>query len=532
MEEKLEYVRRVTVDLANSRDVENISLGELERMAEKTGVRTVYGSLAFNSKVRSRSAKFTVHIGSNRVLQRNLTPVQLDIYRRSFETVLKVKEYLEKLKVIRIDRMIGDNPYFTPSCILLLSSRSLDSYRLGYMWVKTLFEPSSGNPSLYLVDVPEWPETQILVFPEIGVTYVLGTDYFGEVKKGFLRMAMWYAKQIGMLGLHAGAKVAYVRSDGKLKTYSMLLFGLSGTGKTTHSCHNHYLNEEGENVEIVQDDVVFLMKDGSILGSERGFFVKTDGISKIHQPVLYKALTMPNVVFENVLVDKKGRVRFEDSTLTKNGRAIVPMENLRPYASKSVNIPSLEYLDGLKIFFITRRNTILPPIEKLSPEKAAAVFMLGESVETSAGDPKKAGKPVNVVGTNPFIVGDEAEEGNWIYEFLIENKGEVDCYLLNTGSVGAKAGSKGVKITVEISSKIIRAALKDEVEWKRNEYLGAYVPKKVDSVNIAKYEPERYYTPGDLAKLSAKLSKERMNWLSQFDGLDRKILNSILPKGG
>jgi hypothetical protein len=32
----------------------------------------------------------------------------------------------------------------------------------------------------------------------------------------------------------------------------------------------------GEGIEIVQDDVVFLKKDGSAYGTEKGFFLKTD----------------------------------------------------------------------------------------------------------------------------------------------------------------------------------------------------------------------------------------------------------------
>jgi phosphoenolpyruvate carboxykinase (ATP) len=89
-------------------------------------------------------------------------------------------------------------------------------------------------------------------------------------------MAMWTAKQNGMLGLHAGAKIVKARDrNGKTRKYSMILFGLSATGKTTHACHNHGLVEDGEGQEIVQDDVIFLRTDGSALGSERGFYIKT-----------------------------------------------------------------------------------------------------------------------------------------------------------------------------------------------------------------------------------------------------------------
>ena len=78
-----------------------------------------------------------------------------------------------------------------------------------------------------------------MCFPDEGLTIVLGIDYVGEVKMGFLRMAMWEAKKAGMLSLHAGSKLLTAKQpDGSTGNYGMLLFGLSGTGKTTHSCHD------------------------------------------------------------------------------------------------------------------------------------------------------------------------------------------------------------------------------------------------------------------------------------------------------
>jgi len=73
-----------------------------------------------------------------------------------------------------------------------------------------------------------------------------------------------------------------------------------------------------------------------------------------------------------------------------------------------------------KIVFITRRNDVVPVCARLTSEQAAAYFMLGESIETSAGDPTKAGQAKREVGTNPFIVGPEAEEG--VLEDLLESE--------------------------------------------------------------------------------------------------------------
>jgi phosphoenolpyruvate carboxykinase (ATP) len=71
------------------------------------------------------------------------------------------------------------------------------------------------------------------------------------------------------------------------------------------------------------------------------------------------------------------------------------------------------------VFFITR-NPAMPPVAKLTPEEAAVAFMLGESVQTSAGDPSKAGGRIRVVGTNPFIMGSQGEEGNRFRDLIAD----------------------------------------------------------------------------------------------------------------
>ncbi|MDI6691187.1 MAG: phosphoenolpyruvate carboxykinase (ATP), partial [Candidatus Bathyarchaeota archaeon] len=214
------------------------------------------------------------------MLQRQLSQRQREILKNAPKTVELVHKYVKLAPLVCVERTMGDNPYFNPHCTLYVSVHRKEMIRLAYMVGQTLFPLREGapGPKLYLLYVPEWQEKdrQILVFPEIGVTYVLGSDYYGEAKKGFLRMAMWTAKQEGMLGVHAGAKIVRARDKtGRIRRYSMILFGLSATGKTTHACHNHGLLDDEEGQEIVQDDVIFIRPDGSALGSERGFYLKT-----------------------------------------------------------------------------------------------------------------------------------------------------------------------------------------------------------------------------------------------------------------
>jgi len=514
---------------------------ELRRTAERYGVRTVYGNYNFVSTVKNRSAWLTVYIGSPKVLQRQVDQKQKKILRNVPKTVELVNEYVKRAPLVCVERTMGNNSYFNPHCTLYVSVHRKEMIRLAYMVGQTLFafRNKAPGPEFYLLYVPEWQEKdrQILVFPEIGVTYVLGSDYYGEAKKGFLRMAMWAAKQKGMLGIHAGAKIVKAKDEaGKIKRYSMILFGLSATGKTTHACHNHGLLEDGEGQEIVQDDVVFIRPDGSTLGSERGFYLKTGYLDPKVQPIIFRAAISHNTIFENVMVDYLGNVHFDDITLAENGRAIIQRDDLGADKSESVNLPSLAELDGMIIIFITRRNTVVPIASKLTLEQAAAVFMLGESVETSAGDPSRTGESVREVGTNPFIVGDEAFEGNWFYDFLKRHSSKVQCYLLNTGGVGEirkerdgsnKILKQAVRVEIPEMAAIIRGIVRNSVSWKRDPYFDTLVPKKVNGVQMTKFDLSKFYSQEQINFYVDKLKRERREWLKRFEDLNPAILNEV-----
>lgn len=515
---------------------------ELKRAAERYGVRTVYGNYNFMSAVKNRSAWLTVHIGSPKVLQHQLNQKQKEILKDAPKTVELVHEYVKRTPFVCVQRTMGDNRYFNPHCTLYVSVHRKEMIRLVYMVGQTLFPFRKGasGPELYLLCLPEWQEKdrQVLVFPEIGVTYVLGSDYYGEAKKAFLRMAMWTAKQEGMLGVHAGAKIVKARDKtGRIRRYGMILFGLSATGKTTHACHNHGLLEDGEGQEIVQDDVVFIRQDGSALGPERGFYLKTGYLDPKVQPIIFRAAISHNTIFENVMVDYLGNIHFNDTTLTENGRGIIQRDDLGADKSESVNLPSLNELDGMIIIFITRRNTVVPIASKLTPEQAAAAFMLGESVETSAGDPRRAGESVRKVGTNPFIVGDESYEGNWFYDFVKRHNSKVQYYLLNTGGIGevmeyVEGGNKIVKqavLRVEIPemAAIIRGIVRETVEWKQDPYFSTLVPRNVNGAQMTKFDLSKFYSQEQINAYVNKLKKERVEWLQRFENLNPAILNAF-----
>jgi phosphoenolpyruvate carboxykinase (ATP) len=184
----------------------------------------------------------------------------------------------------------------------------------------------------------------------------------------------------------------------------------------------------------------------------------------------------------------------------------------------------LERVDYL--IFITRHNEIVPPVVKLSQEWGAATFMLGESVETSAGDPAEAGKQRRVVGTNPFIVGSEEEEGNMFLKILRANP-HMQCYLLNTGRVGGLTG--GQKITVFDSVKILEMIARDKITWKKDDFWGYEVPADIPGLDMSRFDLNNYYPREKINVLSQALKKERLAWLSRFENIDPGIIKALRP---
>ena len=538
VESFLDFVK----SLPGQRNVRNLNLEELDQEAGQFGRITNTNSRSYYSNVRNRSAGISVVFGGDSVASRNLNERQQAIKEHKGRTLQQVQEYLKRAPLIRVQRTVGDNAEFNPRCNLYLSVQRADNVRQAHLWSHTLrdYDPHSPGPELYLVCIPEWPENerQVMVFPEENLTVVLGIDYVGEVKMGFLRMAMYDVKQEGMLSLHAGSKTAMARQpDGSMKKYGMLFFGLSGTGKTTHACHAHQLDGADESIDILQDDIVALANDGRALGTERGFYLKTEGMNAATQEIIFQALESPETLFENVMLTHAGDIDYTDLSLGGNGRAVIPRTALGGNAGSNINMPALDDLDGMVIAFITRRMTVLPLVSKLNPEQAAAAFMLGESVETTAGDPRRAGESVRVVGTNPFIIGSEADEGNWFYEFVKNNEERVQCYLLNTGGVGEilerdDQGRATVKqpvsrVPIPEMSAIIRGILRNSIEWKPDPLFATQMPEKVEGMDMEKYDLSNFYTPEQVEEYAGRLIEERKAHLASFAGLNERVVNAI-----
>ncbi len=471
------------------------SFEELREFSRPLETTTEYGSPAYVSEFRSRSA------------DRTKNAIDDDFVDEDWRLVERAFSAAETTELVCLERMVGRHPDHAYCCRLFVPE---EYGRVALAWAKLLEPaPEGREPDFYTLQLPDAEETAIRVLPDEGVTVVLGSDYTGEAKKSFLRLFMYRAKLRGGLGLHAGSKRLTLETEEGVSEVHQAFLGLSGTGKSTLTGHGCWL-EFPESAVMLQDDVCALFPD-ALAGSEGGgLYIKTIGLAGEQQPALHHAATQPKAVLENVSVDSDGAVDFDDGSLTTNGRAVVRREDL-PSAATEIDCARAD-----QVFFITR-NPLMGPIARLSPEQAAVAFMLGESVETSAGDPERAGESIRVVGTNPFIVGPEGEEGNRFADLMSQI--DAECFVLNTGSVGA------TEIGVEDTIAILTAAARGEIEWAHDDRLGLEVPEEVPGTEIDAFRPEENVT--DYGSKLAALREERRAYLAGFETLREEICDSV-----
>ena len=417
-----------------------------------------------------------------------------------------------------------------------------------------------------LVDLDNW------------TTFVIGADYFGESKKGALRMLNEHTYQRGGLTLHAGAKAVTIGG----KTVTMAILGLSGTGKTTTT-----FSKQGELTQPIQDDMVTLWPGGEISITENGCFAKTYALTEESEPVIYAGTLDPTAWTENVYVDSKGKFDFSKGRLTveevrryreililtrapqenvdkylrgevkiddvvnvndvpadgwdflvwaQNGRSIIPMKAIKNAADLH-NIPPLKYMGILNRD--EGPDAAYPGIIRFaSPEQAGGYFMLGETTKTSAAG-KERGRTRSPF-TQPFFPQQNGLQPKRFAELVATMPGMV-CWAMNTGWIGGDAldvkAGKALKVKIPHSSAMLEAMLKGGVVWKKDPDFGYEIVDVDSPVNaeLLKKVPAEILNPvlffskaGRMDEYRAwveKMLRERREFLEKY-GVDPAIVRA------
>ncbi|MEO0325241.1 MAG: phosphoenolpyruvate carboxykinase (ATP) [Myxococcota bacterium] len=573
--------------------LENPSQAELRTLAfEHTPAtqRTIAGTVNKVARNKARMAKYT-YVLDDRGADAPWSVNAIE-NAKGRELIARQKAYIEAAgKLIAVDayvglgkRAFGTTWLYTPEGANIAGMQQVLSFpRKDVESPEQLAAPFTPTfrliytPNLFLDDMPG--RQAILVDIESWTTHVMGADYFGESKKGVLRMLNEYVFQQGGLVLHAGAK-AVTRRNGSRVT--MTVMGLSGTGKTTTT-----FSKQGELTEPIQDDMVCLWPEGELSITENGCFAKIDGLSAESEPVIHAGTVSDQAWLENAFLEADGGFDFFKGVLsadevarlkdvllltgadaanvdkyiagevkadevvdalgvpadgwdfvvwTQNGRSIIPMATI-PGAANLHDIPAVK---SMGILNRDEGADAAPPgiVRFASPAQAAGYIMLGETSKTSAAG-KERGKTRSPF-TQPFFPGQHALQAKRFAE-LAATMSDVTMWLMNTGYIGgdgrdAKAGN-ALKVKIPHSSAMLEALLGEEVVWKLDPDFGYEIvdvdaPENaalLEKVPAEILEPRRYYArtgrEGEYEAWVAAMKTQRRTFLERF-AVDAAIVDA------
>jgi phosphoenolpyruvate carboxykinase (ATP) len=475
---------------------------------------TEFDNLNYRSDVTARLSRSTFFVADEEIHQNRISREEAD------DWVRRQDEYLSDRDLVAIEGYIGPDPGFRTGCRLVIEKSQAN---IAAMQTHLYFPPDEAwEPEFTVIYTPGLPapgkpdDRLIIVDLKRWTTRVFGSDYFGESKMGGLRMWNRLVYDEGGLALHAGLKTFPAGSTSDGDEHSMLIIGLSGTGKTTTTFRRQLDSLP------VQDDFVALMPGGVVHTTENGCFAKTFGLDPGDEPTIYRGATHRDAWLENVAVTPDGQVDFFDDSYTANGRCTFPLANIEHRSP--LQVPPARYL-----LVLNRSDHVIPAVARLDRRQAAAYFMLGETKGTSAGGAAEAGKSLRVPGTNPFFFNDDAWQGNRLLE-LLETMPDLQVYLLNTGRIGAEGDrdDRAKQVRIPDSSAIVAGIVSGAIEWEQDPDFGYEVATSVPGVHdVDLLQPGRLYQrqsrTAEYRDWVERLQFERRRYLASYPALDPRV---------
>ncbi len=265
---------------------------------------------------------------------------------------------------------------------------------------------------------------------------ILGTDYAGEMKKGVFTIMNYLMPKQGVLSMHCSATEARDGSD------TSVLFGLSGTGKTTLSADPKRL--------LIGDDE-HCWTDQGVFNIEGGCYAKVIKLSKEQEPDIWNALQF-GAVLENVKFEQTSHlVDYEDTSLTENTRGSYILDSI-----PNAKLPAVGGHPKNVIFLTADAFGVLPPVSKLTPAQAMYHYISGYTAkvagtEQGVKDPEPTFSPCF---GGPFLVWHPTKYAELLAEKL--RKHGAQTWLVNTGWSGGAYGV-GSRIKLKYTRAIIDA---------------------------------------------------------------------------
>ncbi len=303
---------------------------------------------------------------------------------------------------------------------------------------------------------------------------IINTWYGGEMKKGMFSMQNYYLPLQGIASMHCSANTDM---EGK---NTAIFFGLSGTGKTT-------LSTDPKRLLIGDDEHGW--DDEGVFNLEGGCYAKVINLSKENEPDIYGAIKR-DALLENVTVDAKGKIDFNDKSVTENTRVSYPIDHITNIVKK-VNGKSAGPEAKNVIFLSADAFGVLPPVSILTPEQCQYYFLSGFTAKL-AGTERGITEPTPTFSAcfgQAFL---ELHPTKYAEELVKKmQKSGAKAYLVNTGWNGT-----GKRISIPDTRGIIDAILDGSIlkaETKKIPMFDFEVPTALPNVNPAILDPRDTY---------------------------------------
>lgn len=336
---------------------------------------------------------------------------------------------------------------------------------------------------------------------------ILGTEYAGEMKKGVFTVMNYLMPLQNVLPMHCSANVGE-------KGDVTVLFGLSGTGKTTLSADPKR--------KLIGDDEHCWTADG-VFNIEGGCYAKAINLSAENEPDIYNAIRF-GTILENVVYEELTReVDYTDTSITQNTRASYPIEYI-----ENIQMPCYAGLPKNVIFLTCDAFGVLPPVSELTPEQASYHFISGYTAKV-AGTEMGITEP-QATFSACFGAAFMMWHPNKYAELLAQKMKETNAkaWLVNTGWTGGAYGV-GSRIKLRYTRAMIDAIHNnsfDEIQRVIDPEFGFSIPTSCPNVPSEVLMPRNTWeNKGQYDAAKRKLIRLFQDNFDQFEsGVNQEIV--------
>lgn len=369
----------------------------------------------------------------------------LDLTRPKYNKIGDEKDFANLFDLIYHHETTHDNELVFKTCGLTFrvctnDQRHVQFVRNMFTVLDNSYEHTADWTIYHNTDIKSEPKIHVHLNEQI--MCIVGTTFLGEIKKGVFGIISFEMPERNILPMHCAA---FTSNDDNLSTN--LMFGLSGTGKTTLSSDPEF--------SLISDDEMIWRDDG-LEWIEQGCYAKSEGLSsETHK-----------TIFDAVEIARQSDCLVEENPGAANARLCYPLSCVEnSYADMAPGQLPFDHPDN--IFFLTMDATgTFPPISKISGETVRKFFETGY---TSAMPGTEAGndqikKVLSQCYGSPFMPRAVKEYSDMLMD-KIDKRG-CRVFLVNTGM-----DTNGNRFPLDYTRQCIKTAIDLDVEEKSEEIL-------------------------------------------------------------